>query len=249
MRLPWFHLRTQMIAVGIIATLCVDFHPSVSWWQVKPILWFLFIPVLSATLAMGNPRRRVIVAVTTLNALLLLAWYELRRPTEGILIGGEDTEYVRHLMRHCYYWPNLGIGHVLHWVVRRGTIPDLLCLAGSMLMLMAMLVRFVSRRWRILGAMSLTLLATYGWATSKRWGGTEDYQDWKSWSPWHAGDKTPVHLTQRWLHEGGGLPTIWRAIGAVRVLELAVLAIVFVSLTAVALHAIRQKRMDVSLSQ
>jgi hypothetical protein len=173
-RLPRFHLRTLMIAVGIFASLCVDFHPSASWWQVKPILSFLFIPVVSATLAMGNPRRCVIVSVTALNALLLLAWYELRRPTEGFLIGGEDTEYVRHMMRDYYYRPNLGISHALHWVVWRGTMPDLLCLVGSMLMLMAMLTRSVARRWRILAAMSLTLLATYGWATSKRWGGTDD---------------------------------------------------------------------------
>ena len=239
---PRIHLRTLMVSVGIIATLCVDFHASVSWWEVKPMLFCLFIPVVSATLAMGNPRRCVIVPVTALNALLLLAWYELKRPMEGIMVGHEDTQCVQDLMRHCYYAaPNIGIRRALVWVVWRGTMPDLLCLVGSMLMLMAMLARSVSRRWRILGAMSLTLLAIYGWATSKRWGGTVDYQDWKSWSPWYAGDKTPVHLAQRWLHEGGGLPTIWRAIGAVRALELAILATVFVSLTAVALNAIRQR--------
>jgi len=128
-------------------------------------------------------------------------------------------------------------------------MPDLLCLIGSMLMLMAMLARSVSFRSRILGAMSLTVLSIYGWATSKRWGGTSDYHDWLTHWPWYGGDKTPIHLAQRWLHEGGGLPTIWRAIGAVRALELVVLAMVFVSLTAVALHAIRARRMDVSLSR
>ena len=90
--------------------------------------------------------------------------------------------------------------------------------------------------------MSLTLLSIYGWATSKRWGGTDDYQEWLTHPCWEDGDKTPFHLAQRWLHERDGLPTLWRAIGTVRALELAMIAIVFVSLTTVALHAFRQRK-------
>jgi hypothetical protein len=241
-RRPRFHLRTLMVAVGIIAALLVDLRVNLSWWAVKPALYLVFIPLVSASLAARIPHRGLVVLVGAINALLLLAWYELRRPTEGILVGGSDTEYVLHLMQDCCYSePNLGIrrafGWVVGWVVWRGTMPDLLCLIGSMLVLMAMLARSVSLRSRIIGAMSLTVLSIYGWATSRRWGGTDDSQDWLTFRPWYGGDKTPVHLAQRWLHEGGGLPTIWSAIGAVRALELAVLAIVFVSLTAVAWHA------------
>jgi len=237
-RLPRFHLRTLMVAVGIIAALLVDLRVNLSWWAVKPALYLVFIPLVSAPLAARSPRRGLVVLVGAINALLLLAWYELRRPTEGILVGGSDTEYVLHLMQDCCHSePNLGICRVFGWVVGRGTMPDLLCLIGSMLVLIAMLARSVSLRSRIFGAMSLTVLSIYGWATSRRWGGTDDSQDWLTFRPWYGGDKTPVRLAQRWLHEGGGLPPIWSAIGAVRALELAVLAIVFVSLTAVATHA------------
>jgi hypothetical protein len=187
------------------------------------------------------PRRRLIVLVGAINALLLMAWYELRRPTEGILLGWEDTEYVLDSMRDWHNSsPDLRISRAFGWVVWRGTMPDLLCLIGSMLVLVAMLARSVSLRLRILSAMSLTLLSIYGWATSKRWGGTSDYQDWLTWRPWYGGDKTPIHLAQRWLHEREGLPTLGRAIGTVRALEFIVLAVVFVSLTAIGWHAIRQ---------
>ena len=191
----------------------------------------------------------MVVIATAVNTVLLLAWIELRRPLEGILIGIEEPEFIRHVIALIYY-PTLydGTNYALHWVARRGTMPDLLCMMGSMAMLTVMLVRPVSFRTRSSGALSLTLVAIYGWANSKRWGGTDDYHDWLTWQSWYTGDKTPIHLAQRWLNEGGGLHTIWRAIGAVRALEFVVLAMVFVSLTAVALHALRPRRMGVLLS-
>lgn len=115
MRLPRFHLRTLMIAVGIIATLCVDFHPSASWWEVKPVCDLR----LGDLQTMGRHRRQ-----SRLDILVAL------------VCGRQNS-------------------------------------------------------------------------------------------------RPPV---QCWLHEGAGLATIWRAMGAVRALELAVLAIVFISLTAVALR-------------
>jgi hypothetical protein len=245
-RVPAFHLKTLMVAIGIIAALLMDLRVTLSWWAIKPALYVVFIPLVSTTLAARSPHPRLIVLVAAMNALLLLAWYELRRPTEGVLLGGEDVEYPLHVMQDCCYpSPSLGISRAFGWVVGRGTMPDLLCLMGSMFMLMAMLAGSGSYRSRILRATGLTLLSIYGWATSKRWGGTHDYQDWLTSRPWYGGDKTPVHLAQRWLHGGGGLPTLWRAIGTVRALEFAVLATVFVSLAAVLLHTFRPRRMGV----
>ena len=243
MRLPRFHLKTLMVAVGIIAALLACLRGDISWWAVKPALYLVFIPLVSATLAARSPPRPLIVLVIAINALLLLAWYELRRPTEGFLVGHEDIEYVLDSMQ---YWrnstPDLRIRRAFGRVVRRGTMPDLLCLIGSIVALVAMRARSVSLRLKIFSAMSLTLLSIYGWATSKRWGGTDDYQEWLTHRYWEDGDKTPIHLAQRWLHEREGFPTLWRAIGTVRALELAMIAIVFVSLTTVALHAFRQRK-------
>ncbi len=239
MRLPRFRLITLMFVVAILAMLLVEFRPSLSWWGVKPLMYFVLIPVVAATLAMRDQHRFVIVLATAVNTLLLLAWYELRRPLEGILIGGEDPEYVRDMLALCYYTTLYrGMTYTFHWVVRKGTFADLLWLMGSMLMLMAMLVRPVSFRARISGALSLTLLAIYGWATSKRWGGSDDSFDWLAWSDWSFGDKTPIHLSQHWLRQWDTLSILWRAIGVVRALELLVLAIVVASLIAVGLHAV-----------
>jgi hypothetical protein len=249
-RVPRFHLRTLMVAVGIIAALLMDLRINISWWAVKPALYLIFIPLVSATLAARSPRPRLVVLVGAINALLLLAWYDLRRPTEGILLGGEDVEYVLHIIQDCCCsLPSLGIRRAFGWVVWRGTMPDLLCLIGSMLMLMAMLARSISFRFRILGAMALTVLSIYGWATSKRWGGTVDYQDWLISRHWYGGDKTPIHLAERCLYEGDGLPRLWKAIGAVRALELVVLVMVFVFVAAIALRSVRDSRMGISPPQ
>jgi hypothetical protein len=246
-RLPQFHLRTLTVAIGIVAALFADLRVNVSWWAVKPALYLVFIPLVSATLAARSPRRGFVVLVAAMNALLLLGWFELRRPEEGFVCGWRNSEHVLDGIQDCCRLsPDDAIRAALNWIAWRGTMPDMLCLVGSMLILLAILGRSVSCRSRILWAMSLTVLSIYGWATSKRWGGTDDSQDWLTYFPWYGGDKTPIHLSQRWLHEGGGLPRIWSAIGAVRASEFAVLATVLVSLTAVALHAILQRRTVVS---
>jgi hypothetical protein len=238
-RLPRLSLRTLMIVVAILAILLADLRPSYSWVNFKPILYLLLIPLVSSTLAMRNPHRSVIVVATAVNALLLLAWYELRRPLEGILIGGEYPEFVREVLFPRYAsTPYHQAAFALDWLSSRGTMVDLLCLAGSLLILIMMLARPISFRARICAALCLTLLALYGWGNSKRWGGTSDSFEWLTCHPWSFGDKTPIHLAQHWFLEGDTLSTLWRAIGVVRALELLVLAIVLAYLTAVGLHAI-----------
>jgi hypothetical protein len=123
---------------------------------------------------------------------------------------------------------------------------ELLYLAGSLLILMMMLARPISFRARICAALFLTLLVLYGWGNSKRWGGTDDSFEWLTHRPWSFGDKTPIHLARYWVREGDAFSALWRAIGAVRALELLVLTIVLASLSAVGLHAVRTHESDAS---
>jgi hypothetical protein len=88
-----------MVAVEIIAVCLVDFRCNLSWWAVKPALYFVLIPVASATLAMRSAPRRLVVLATMVNTLLLVGWYQLRRPEEGIVVGWSNPEYVRDIIR------------------------------------------------------------------------------------------------------------------------------------------------------
>jgi hypothetical protein len=228
-----------MVAVAVFAILFVDLRVNYSWWEIKPLLYLVFIPLVSAAIAMREPRRAALLLATAMNISLLVAWYELRRPFEGVVVGGEYPEFVRDLL--VYGWDRELYRHAdfaARWFYSKGTLTDLLCLTAPLFMLSVMLAGAVSVRTRVLGALGLNLLAIYGWANSKRFGGSGDAFEWlKNPAPF-SGDKTPVHLAEYWLYKGGTLSTLLRAVGAVRSLEFLALAVVIVCVSAVGWRAV-----------
>jgi hypothetical protein len=225
-----------MVAVGFIAILLADPHIPYSWWGIKPVLYIVSIPLVSAILALREPSRPMIKSALALNALLLLAWYLMERPIEEIVLGRKTPTFIGDAFKYPIHpdFPTISsrANYILGWVVSNGTMPDLLCLAAPLLALPLMLARPVPRRIRLLLAMILVLVATYGWATSRRWGGSASFA-------WRLRADTPSRLVGDWLRGEVPLSIVASEIGPVRALELLVLIVAFVCLASVAWRAPR----------
>jgi len=242
MRVRRFHLRSLMAAVGVIALLLVDFRVSYSWWAVRPLLYVVLIPLVTAILVHHHPPRSLIVFGVILSALLLLGWYELRRPSEWILVGGDDIDHVHDLLLYISsptHYHNAS--SLFRWVRERGTLADVACLSASLLILLAMLVRAISFRTRLGGATSLALVALYDWTTSKTWGGTRSFANSIEMIPWH--------LAGQWVRGETTFAAIASRVGFVGGLELFVLIVVFLCLTTVALRAFLRRILCVAATR
>jgi hypothetical protein len=171
MRWPHFRVRTLMVVVAIVAASLALPDPVYSWWNVKPLINIAFIPFLSVIFALQNPPRRLILIATVLNALLLLLWFYLKRPMEGFVIGIPYPEHMRYYVINTWSRTILeGMEQLARFLVFFGTVPDLLSLAMSLLMLAVLLTRPISPPARIAWASALVLVRIYDWATTKPWG-------------------------------------------------------------------------------
>ena len=230
MRLPRFHVRTLMVAVAVVAVSLAMPAPEYSWWRVKPLLNIAFIPLLSMILAMRAPPRRMILVAATLNALFFLFWFHLKRPMEGMVIGIPYPEHIRYYLLDTGARTILeGMGQFFEFQVSYGTVPDLLSLAVSSLMLAVLLARPIPYPARIAWAATLALVRIYDWATTKPSGGTAVF-------PWAGDNNIPLLIAEGWLRGDGKLVWLWQGIGLVKGLELTVLVIVLSSLLVTALR-------------
>lgn len=65
MRLCRFRLRSLMAAVAVIALLLADSSVSYSWWKVRPLLYLVVIPLVSAVPLCRRPPRALIGSGTS----------------------------------------------------------------------------------------------------------------------------------------------------------------------------------------
>jgi hypothetical protein len=241
-----FRLWRLMIAVGVVAVALACWDSTCSWWTVKPFFNIVFIPVVSVVLALQEPKRRMILAAITLNAFFLLLWFELKRPLEGVVIGGEFPEHVEVIVSFVIHgdFPNFldRIQYLVDWVTYYGTLLDLVSVVVPLLLLTILLFRPIPFHARMAAASSLSLLRIYGWATSNRSGGTAVF-------PWSTYDDIPVRLAQAWVRGEGTLSSHWARIGAVKTMELLVLLLVLASLMAVFVRAVLHRNGSVSTCQ
>jgi hypothetical protein len=248
MRLPYvqFTVRQMMVAVAIVALGCGspaivhDVAARFNWWQIKPYLNLVLVPLTAIVLVRPSPRRPLIWLVGLTDLFFLTLWLKARRPYQGeILLGtwfddptvvvlsdlsgwwyyGEPFSFVANGIRFAYCDSNGGL------------LVDLTCLILLGTLLALLLIRPTTRPFRAFAAAALVWARLYDWLAYPRMrlreGWPVDPQiSFGTLDPREA----PCFILDAWFQGGKDIGQVAALIGLWRFLELVVLLLLLVHL-------------------
>jgi hypothetical protein len=234
-----FGLRTSLaIVAGSAGLLAIhvwlrDNMLPIGWWDVKPVLSIIYLPLAVWIVLNPSRLRRFGLALFVGCGILQVLWLDLRRPNPSQVMLGP---WINYPMAVIAEWLNTAGGKssfVFRWFVHYGTVADEMSIVYPILIFPLVALRAASSGAPVVAAIGLCLLRIVDWVSS----GTLRF----GWTPMEVLDinHNPARLAAEWLRgerTGSGTLRLFTWVGALE------LIVVTITLSGVLIITIQRRR-------
>jgi hypothetical protein len=220
------------VAIAALGFAVLPISARHSWWEIKPFLNLVLLPMLALVFSLRSPRTSAIWAVMATDLFFLALWFLAQRPYAGPVLMGYSIEDPIHSFEHSYFTLEHSLARSLYWMAYfyydSGGVTDLAVLVLVLSLLAIVLRRPIPQSLRVVTVGLIGLVKLYDCLALPR---VRPYDP----TAWLNPAETPLRLIRLLLAGEQTSLEFWSNLGRVRPLEFVALVVVFVYLLTVAI--------------
>ncbi len=220
------------VAIAALGFAALPVSARHTWWEIKPFLNLVLLPILALVFSLRSPRTSAIWAVMATDLFFLALWFLARRPYAGPILMGSWEENPIQSFEDTYSHSQHSLARSLNWMAyfyyASGGVTDLAVLVLVLSILAIVLRRPIPRYFRLVSVGLIGLIKLYDCLALPR---VRPYD----FTAWLNPAETPLRLIRSLLAGEQTRQEFWSNLGRVRPLEFVALVVVFVYLLTVAI--------------